>query len=150
MPTILVRSAEPTKMTFRRVLPVSRPSGLLKKTAGPQRCLFGVPDHQESIRVARNEIKVEQQRLTSKYNFDFENDAPLPGEYKYEKIDRSTEAIESRLHEVLLVAEKENLNVGTSNSGGTQRSITGKYCAINRIPPHIFPQCFYIPFCFFM
>lgn len=125
MPTVLVRAAESTQMAFRRVLPITgRPSGLLKKaTAGPQRCLFGVPNHHESIRVARDEIKVEQQRLTSKYNFDFENDSPLPGKFQYEKIDHSAEAVQRRLQEVLS-AEKENINVTGSSA---QKNLTGTY-----------------------
>lgn len=131
MPTVLVRAAEPTQMAFRRALPITgRPSGLLKKPAGPQRCLFGVPNHHESIRVARAEIEVEQRRLSCKYNFDFENDAPLPGKFQYEKIDQSTEAVERRLHEVLTaVAGKENTEktADLDKSGSTQKPLTGMY-----------------------
>lgn len=130
MPTVLVRAAEPTQMTFRRTVPImARPSGLLKKAAATQRCLFGVPDHHESIRVARAEIQVEQKRLADKYNFDFENDVPMPGKYEYERVDHSAEAVERRLQE-LLSAEKENLNESASTTKDDcsgQKNLTGTY-----------------------
>ncbi|OQR66836.1 hypothetical protein BIW11_13900 [Tropilaelaps mercedesae] len=128
MPTVLVRAVEPTKMAFQRALPI-QPLGLIKKAAGPQRCLFGVPDHQESIRVAQNEIKVEQQRLATKYNFDFENDAPLPGKFQYEKIVRSPDAAESRLHEG---AAEDKENSGSSSSASAHRNLLTDFYTVSR------------------
>lgn len=87
----------------------------------PCRCLFGTPDHQEAIRIARDEIKEEQKRLASKYNFDFESCAPLPGKYLYEKIDRSVDEIAARLIKDDSDKDQEN----TINT--QQKNLTGMY-----------------------
>lgn len=85
MPTVLPRTPI-AKMTVKSTgLP---PLGsLIRKRAcsqGPSRCLFGVPDTQESITIAKTEILSEQSRLSTKYNFDFETSTPLSGDFQYE------------------------------------------------------------------
>jgi len=75
-------------------------SALIKRRSGPSRCLFGAPDKEESIAYATNEIKSEQDRLSSKYNFDFENCSPLAGKFQYENIsnqDRVSEIVEKMI-----------------------------------------------------
>lgn len=51
------------------------------------RCLFGAPDSKDVSELAREEIEKEQKRLSEKYNFDFETDTPLEGNFVYEPIE---------------------------------------------------------------
>ena len=118
MPTVLIRNAVATKVVAFQRVPSVRPSGLIRKkpVVNPCRCLFGTPDHQEAIRIARDEIKEEQKRLASKYNFDFESCAPLPGKYLYEKVDQSDDESAARL-----------MSDDKKTAGNTQRKLTGMY-----------------------
>jgi len=106
-------------------------SSLIKRRSGPQgpsRCLFGVPDKQESITVAQNEIKSEQLRLSSKYNFYFENCSPLCGKFQYENINfNSQQNVSGIVEKMIANTSEESENQSDSEKTLSQKNLTQFY-----------------------
>lgn len=87
MPTIVPRPV-PVRMARERSSTPPSPQLLtVPRNSGVARCLFGAPDPKDVMEFARDEIQKEQRRLAEKYNFDFETDTPLVGNFVYEPID---------------------------------------------------------------
>ncbi|XP_063306680.1 cyclin-dependent kinase inhibitor 1 [Pelobates fuscus] len=49
------------------------------------RNLFGPVDHEQLKNDYENNMKSEVEKATQKWNFDFANNSPLPGDYKWER-----------------------------------------------------------------
>ena len=58
---------------------------LLPKVGNACRCLFGPVDHEEVRRTLRRELRVLTERNREKWNFDFQQERPLPGRYSWER-----------------------------------------------------------------
>ncbi|KAK2715827.1 cyclin-dependent kinase inhibitor 1B-like [Artemia franciscana] len=64
------------------------------------RCLFGPTSHIDSVSFAKNEIKKQRIMDMKRWNFDFENETPLPGKLEWEKISVSEDIRKRPLVEI--------------------------------------------------
>lgn len=63
--------------------------GFLKKFnkgASARRCLFGPVNHEENQRVLREQLALQEKESRNRWNFDFVNEKPVEGKYRWEKV----------------------------------------------------------------
>ncbi|XP_048353082.1 cyclin-dependent kinase inhibitor 1 [Sphaerodactylus townsendi] len=68
-------------------MPLSQDS-ILRSSCSRKLCrnLFGPVDHEQLQNDFQSSMKVEREEAKSKWNFDFETETPLEGDYKWEKV----------------------------------------------------------------
>ena len=118
MPTIVPRSVPVKIARDRSTTPPSARLLNVRRSSPVARCLFGPPDKKDTLEFARLEIRKEQERLIEKYNFDFQTDTPLPGNFVYEPIDDVPDCL------------RDSRSPKKTPEDVAQRKITRKYAAL--------------------
>lgn len=104
-----------------------------------KRSLFGPVDHQEAMSFFHKEFAKMESEKMKEWNFDFINEKPLKGNFKWEKVQPTTQVISKMTYKVTKLKASRKCPLRSLkrshrdcvNSDSRQTTITGKLSFIN-------------------